>query len=216
MLHSATDLMRYKAVVEGSNLPITDLFFNPSLSVVSHFVVGTSILPWADRAAVSSQHSGTPDPQSRAIGLAVTKDMVAAAPSVDLRPTKDSAAEQANKAIKDEDMSDGDRLELVYERASKWLKAPVSHETSEVVGHVEDFLIDWPQGRISHAVVKCGEALPLQQVVVPHSEYEVPCYQEPSIRLTSDLGQLVDKPNLEAMELVDRHWIDTLRSSLIA
>ncbi len=215
MLHSATDLMRYKAVVEGSNLPITDLFFNPSLSVVSHFVVGTSILPWADRAAVSSQHSGTPDPQSRAIGLAVTKDMVAAAPSVVPRPTTDSAAEQAIKAVEDEDMSDGDRIELVYERASKWLKAPVSHETSEVVGHVEDFLIDWPQGRISHAVVKCGEALPLQQVVVPHSEYEVPCYQEPSIRLTSDLGQLVDTPNLEAMALVDRHWIDTLRSSLI-
>jgi hypothetical protein len=104
MLHSANDLMRYKAVVEGSNLPITDLFFNPSLSVVSHFVVGTSILPWADRAAVSSQHSGTPDPQSRAIGLAVTKDMVAAAPSVVPRPTTDSAAEQAIKAVEDEDM----------------------------------------------------------------------------------------------------------------
>lgn len=208
MLHSATDLMRYKAVVEGKNLPIADLFFNPSLSAVSHFVVGKSNMPWADLAAVSSRHSGVPDPRSRAIGLAVTEDVISDAPSV--------AGPIERHNVTDGDLSDGDKIELVNERASKWLQAPVSNNKSETVGHVEDFLIDWPRGRISHAVVRFGEALPFDQAVVPHSEYEVPCFNEPTLRLPSDPSHLVDAQNSEVLERVDRHWLDSLRNSISA
>ena len=208
MLHHATDLMRYKAVVEGKNLPIADLFFNPSLSAVSHFVVGKSNMPWAAHAAVSCRHSGVPDPQSRAIGLAVTEDVISDAPSV-------GGPLERNSFI-DEDLSAGDKIELVNERASKWLLAPVSNNTSETVGHVEDFLIDWPRGRISHAVVKFGEALPFDQAIVPHSEYEVPCFHEPTLRLSTDPSHLVDAESSEVLERVDRHWIDSLRDSICA
>lgn len=109
-------------------------------------------MPWAARAAVSCRHSGVPDPQLRAIGLAVTEDVISDAPSV-------RGPIECDGFI-DKDLSAGDKIELVNERASKWLQAPVSNNKSETVGHVEDFLIDWPRDRISHAVVRFGQALP--------------------------------------------------------
>ena len=212
MLHTATDLMNYKAVVEGDTLPITDLFFNPTLSHLTHVVVRKGVAPWVEHGAVSSRHFGAPDVSNRVIGLGATHDVVDDAPTVEPRTVSETLAQRLIKPVNENDQDIADDVEAVHERAHDWIGAPVRHTAPEAIGVVDDFLIDWPSGKVTHAVVNTGTTVPARQVVLPAECFDVPCDRNPAITSVVDQGALQDAPEIEGFDAVERHWIDTVRT----
>ena len=212
MLHTATDLMKYKAVVEGDTLPITDLFFNPTLSHLTHIVIRKGIVPWQEQGAVKRRHFGTPDASNRVIGLGATHDVVDDAPTIEPRAVSETLAQRVVKPLSEDGRDIADDIEAVHERANDWIGAPVRHAAPEAIGVVDDFLIDWPSAKITHAVINTGVNVPARQVVLPAECFDVPCDRNPAITSVVDQEALQDAPEIEVFDGVERHWIDTLRT----
>ena len=216
MLHAATDLMRYRAVVDGAALPIDDLFFSPELASLAYVSVRKSPAPWAGHAIVSACDLGMPDSDLREVWVGATerefRDAPAAVPNSALREVAQKIAGHPGEAggTGSEDRMTGNQIEAAFERASDWIGAPATHEGA-VIGRVDDFLIEWPRPRLTHMVINTGTTLPERQVVLPAECCGVPCDSDKSVRVDVDREALETAPEVEQIDALDRHWIDTVR-----
>ena len=211
MLHAATDLMRYRAVVGDDGLPITDLFFSPDLSTLTYIAVRKGAAPWAEHGVVSTRHFGVPDATCREIRLGAPDRALEDAPVVEPSTVIETIAQQIVGPDSPEGTAGGSRIEAIFERASDWIGAPV-RQNDDVIGQVDDFLIDWPRPRVAQVVVNTGVDLPSRQVVLPVECCDVDDDDGRAVRISVDRDRLEQAPEIETLDVLDRHWVDTVRA----
>ena len=237
MFDSARDLLKYTVKAEDMSADVEDIFLDTQDLKLRHVVVDIGPWFSSKTAVVSADRFKAPDTDHREWPADLTKAEAEAAPGVEALPenghedpslpfysswppvivgpaggTISPYLMQAQVAERLKDRDEGDEETRVGDlgrlrSVSSLLGLPVFGDEGELAKLV-DLLIDPEDKTVHHLVIDTGTLLPQQQVVVPagvishfprHGEHLV-------VNLTKQ--QLKDSPQLEAVDEIDRNWID--------
>lgn len=229
MLIALTDLLRYSVRVEDDTHSIADIFLEPSSWTAHHVALDTGTFVEPHTLLVPFRYLETPDPESRSVrlrqadtalqdaprwsGAADDRDATPgglaalADPLIRLLPdaTRPDAGTEAGAEPEARQIASGNM------RLQRLLGLPVTGPDG-VLGKLDDLILDWQSGRLSHVVVDNGVTLPGRQLLVDIARFEA---------LDPDAGRVVTKmtemqleqePQIEEAGQVDRHWLDTART----
>ncbi|WP_224825071.1 PRC-barrel domain-containing protein [Cognatishimia sp. MH4019] len=84
--------------------------------------------------------------------------------------------------------------------------------TDGELGNLVDFLMTPEERKITHMVIDNGNVLPGRQLVIPLEKLRHKAAQDTHLVLDLTSSELADAPQLEAINRVNRNWLDDLRS----
>lgn len=229
---SATDMLRYKAAAEDATFPIRELFFEPEKGVLRF--VAIDVGGWFDRreVIVSADLMGVPDDVDRVWPVVLSPDAIKDAPEwTDPKALSRNAAAAMPPVMigpygghfagvtpldvqdhEDADESPGNLEVEGFARVNEWVGLPVTGQDGDV-GTLIDFLFEPDNGSLSHVVVDTGGFLAAQQMVLPFDLLK----HRAEGRTSAVVMEVTEKvlreaPPLAHFDLVNRSWIDALRS----
>lgn len=232
VVFAATDMLRYKATAQDATFPIREIFFEPEEGILRF--VALDVGGWFDRqeVIVSSDLMGDPDDQERMWPVSLSPDAIkqapewtdpnilthtaaAAMPPILVGPYGGHFAGVTRMDLQDaEDVEEPEgNLEVAgFARVNDWVGLPVVGQDGEV-GTLIDFLFEPDNGRLSHVVVDTGGFFAAQQMVLPFDLLKRRTEGQSS-EVLMDVTEKVlsEAPPLAHFDLVNRSWIDSLRS----
>jgi uncharacterized protein YrrD len=242
MLRTMTDILSHKARSGDTQFPVTEVFFDLSTGKVGyvaldvgHWFDTTEVLvpisqmtkptdptgEWVvkmDRAAVeaapkwSDQSEDTPTLASEAgpsmmlgpFGNAMSPLLIFGP----LRDMVDGSVEPSDPIA--------EAKVAAFQRATFWIGAEVAGQDDtgrdEVLGSVDDLLLDASTLRLTHVVIDNGKVLAGRQLAVPYEKVLTMSDMPHQLRMQLTASTLEKGPQIETMDGVDRHWLDTLRT----
>jgi hypothetical protein len=214
MLHAATDLMRYDAIVDGTRHRIAELYLNCEMGSVSHVSLERRPLPERYATLINAKHLGMPDSETRTIGVGATEATLASAPRQSGETLLSTLAAIATDPDPDVEADKrAERVRATTEALGGLVGAAiVGREGDEVIGKIEDFLLEWPRPHVTHVVVNTGKLLPNRQVVVPAELIISFNATDGAVRLDLDEDKLQKAPEIQKMDMIDRNWLDSVRT----
>lgn len=229
MLHSVSDLLRYDAMAGEDRLAINELFFSTRTwrgaflgvdpGAGRQVVIAAGLLGEIDaaersvsvnvsRRTLASAPKWTPQERLETPAMAQDPAMVAALSGWGASPLAAPMVETAPAAASD---PVAEVVEERFDRATVWIGANVYGRDGRL-GVVDDLLFT-PDGlTISHFVIDNGRLLPGRQLAVPVDLFS--SFEDEGRSLVLDLTEkrLNEAPQIETMDRVERHWVDTLRT----
>lgn len=229
MLIAMSDLFRYSVPVEDGSHTIADIFLEPSTWLARHVVLDTGSFVAPHAVLVPFNYLHKPDPDARSVRLKPEEKALESAPlwasadkQGDAAPSGLAAvAEPLSKLVPDaikpdaEHTSDPDpearRIASGKLRLRRLLGLPVTG-AEEVLGKVEDLVLDWNSGCVTHIVVDNGVSLPGRQLLVEIDRFDAPVPDAGCVSTSMTAAQLEQEPQIEESDSVERHWLDTART----
>ncbi len=229
---AATDMLRYKAVAEDASFPVREIFFEPDQGVLRY--VALDVGGWFDRreVVVSVDLMGVPDDVAREWPVALSPDAIGEAPEwIDPNSLSRVSAVAMSPIMvgpygghfagvtprdvqqhEDPDQTAGNLEVAGFARVNDWVGLPVIGKDGDM-GTLIDFLFEPENGRLSHVVVDTGGFLAAQQMVLPFDLLKHRA-EGRSSKVVMDVTEKVlrEAPPLAQFDLVNRSWIDALRS----
>ncbi len=212
MLCAASDLMRYRAVVDGAALPISDLFFSPDLARLQYLAVRKGPWPWAEHGVVNACHAGEPNTEDGLLCLSIRQHQLEGAPVVASEGPIERLAQKAARAEHEDDaVAIGRRVAAQSERVGDHLGSALVRD-GEVVGRLDDLLIEWPRAQVRHIVANTGASVPVRQVVLPIDVVAEFDGDGDMVEVSATEEQIADAPEAHAFDALSRRGIDVMRN----
>ncbi|MHA6263303.1 PRC-barrel domain-containing protein [Arenibacterium sp. CAU 1754] len=230
MLIPLSDMTRYTTPIDEEKVNVVDIFFSASDWRLKHLMLDMS--GWFDQqgALVSADHVRDINTDDRQMDLSVTKadldvaprlsswndgvNLFGMLPPIVIGPFGNTVSPQlaaAGMVVHSKSQVADPEPAIQFARFSKWSKLEV-FGTEGQLGTLEDLLYDPEKQAISHMVVDNGKRLPGRQLVLPIEVFRHIADQETHIVVALNEEQLSKAPQIETLDQVDRHWIDTVRT----
>ena len=233
MVRPVSDLLRYDAVIDEQPNTITELFFSSRTWEGAY--IGLDIGGWfeSDQVIASAEILSVFDTKTRSVMVNTSRRAIEEAPRwepIDGAPTKGATTLPAllvgrfgpisaplilSSAPGNDHKSSGDatarRIERRYDLSTVWIGAE-AHGSDGKLGRLDDLLFDPESMQITHFVVDNGKVLPGRQLVVPTETFCA--FDEDAQRIELSISEplLSKAPQIELLDSVDRHWVDTVRT----
>lgn len=228
MLHSVSDLMRYRARVEGDSQKVTELFFSRDDWGVAWLGLDIGGLMENRQVICSVRILGDPDSASRSVDVNASWREIEEAPRwtpEEMRLAPEDAANlvgpigmsagplflASTERTPERSDREAERVERRFDRATMWIGGGAWGDDGQL-GKVDDLLYDPRSMRVTHLVIDNGNILPGRQLVVPVETVTGFSDENRAARLSLTDSQLEEAPQIETVDEIDRHWVDVLRT----